>query len=116
MEAARYEADIDTMISQVVDDLTTRHPIVFDFFNLCKLSSKGKLNTPAIPLFGASRRMPSQERSTNKGPVGTEGSCALSPFLSSDWLKRLMLFVENRSTPREFHWCGCLCSVRSAHF
>ena len=27
MEAARYEADIDTMMSQVVDDLTPRHPI-----------------------------------------------------------------------------------------
>ena len=50
MEAARYEADIDTMISQVVDDLTRRHPIVFDSFNLCELSSKGKLDTLAIPL------------------------------------------------------------------
>ena len=50
MEAARYKADIDTMITQVVDDLTPRHPIVFDSFNLCKLSSsKGKLNTLAIP-------------------------------------------------------------------
>ena len=50
MEAARYEADIDTMISQVVDDLTPRHPFVFDSFNLCELSSKGKLNTLVIPL------------------------------------------------------------------
>lgn len=50
MEAARYEADIDTMIFQVVDDLTPRHPIVFDSFNLCELSSNGKLNTLAIPL------------------------------------------------------------------
>ena len=50
MEAARYEADIDTIISQVVDDLTPRHPIVFDSFNLCEPSSKGKLNTLAIPL------------------------------------------------------------------
>ena len=50
MEAAKYEADIDTMISQVVDDLTPRHPIVFDSFNLSGLSSKGKLNTLAIPL------------------------------------------------------------------
>ena len=49
MEAARYEAEIDTMISQVVADLTPRHPIVFDSFNLCELSSKGKLNTLAIP-------------------------------------------------------------------
>ena len=31
MEAARYEADIDTMISQVVDDLTPRHRL-FDRF------------------------------------------------------------------------------------
>ena len=50
MEAARYEAEIDTMISQVVDDLTPRHPIVYDSFNLCELSSKGKLTTLAIPL------------------------------------------------------------------
>ena len=50
MEATRYEADIDTMISQVVDDLTPRHPIVFDSFNLCELSSTGKLNTLSIPL------------------------------------------------------------------
>ena len=50
MEAARYEANIDTMISQVVDYLTPRHSIVSDSFNLCELSSKGKLNTLAIPL------------------------------------------------------------------
>ena len=50
MEGARYEADIDTMISEVVDDLTPRHPIVFDSFNLCELCSKGKLNTLSIPL------------------------------------------------------------------
>ena len=50
MEGARYEADIDTMISQVVDDLTPRHPIVFDSFNLCELCSKGKLNALSIPL------------------------------------------------------------------
>ena len=50
MEAARYEAEIDTMISQVVDNLTPRQPTVFDSFNLCELSSKGKLNTLAIPL------------------------------------------------------------------
>ena len=49
-EAAVVETELNEMLSEVLEDLTPKHPLVYDRYNLCELSSKGKLGMFAIPV------------------------------------------------------------------
>ena len=48
IEVATLEAGLDEIFNQAVCELTPKHPVVYDAYNLCELTSQKKLSNFSI--------------------------------------------------------------------
>ena len=50
VEAAAVEDELEQMTTEAANELAAKHPLFYDNYNLCELSSKGKLGSFALPI------------------------------------------------------------------
>ena len=50
IEAVEHEAGVQELLRDVINEIAPKHPIVYDTYNLCELSSKGRLGGFAVSI------------------------------------------------------------------
>ncbi len=53
VEVAAHEAHLEELVNEAERELSQKHPIVYDSYNLCELGAQKKLNKFPLPLLNS---------------------------------------------------------------